>query len=603
LVVALLVAIGGLALAVAQTIRAERNATRGRAALARAEQHLEAHDVRAARADLLEAVGNFRQMDDHLGSMGPFGPIARVTPFLRIQIRGAQDFAQAGELLSTAGLHLADAASELIDPKDPRVELADALPRLRAVRAALIEGIEALDRAADKVRALDGYRLLGPLESARADLRTRLPRVGTRAVSARGGLDALIDMLGGSGPRRFLVFSQNPDEVRPTGGFIGTYGVLATRTGHMSLDRYASTNSWYASRPDAALPPAQAAQPLRLASPPQVQTLANVNATADFPAAGRLAAQLWKRGGEQPVDGVVTMTPAAMARILRVLGPVHVPGYDETVTAANLASRVDFHLHLEPPPPDTPGGRKAFLIELVHVVVQRLLAAPASSWDPLARAIGDGFGAREAMAWSSKPVIQHALVARSWDGTIPDVSGDFFYQGEFEYSAKNGQGLHRTFDHRVVLNPDGSAEVTTKVTITNTLPPDYGYDGRLNIDSLSFITVYGPAGATLSAAADPPDAASQPLQGHPASSWFAAADPLSSTTFTVAWHVPRLLVPVADGGFEYQLRFMRPAAHNGDVLHLRVTLPRGWAWDGAAPPATTTLSDDVNAAWRMAEKR
>ena len=50
-----------------------------------------------------------------------------------------------------------------------------------------------------------------------------------------------------------------------------------------------------------------------------------------------------------------------------------------------------------------------------------------------------------------------------------------------------------------MLRADGSAHVTTRVTINNTLPPNYGYDGTLNIDSLSFVTIYGPNGATLAA--------------------------------------------------------------------------------------------------------
>ena len=103
------------------------------------------------------------------------------------------------------------------------------------------------------------------------------------------------------------------------------------------------------------------------------------------------------------------------------------------------------------------------------------------------------------MGWSSEPVIQDALTAQAWDGTLPQVPGDFFYEGEFEYGAKNGGGLHRTFEHNVVLRADGSAKVTTHVTIDNTLPPNYGFGHDLNIDSLSFVTVYGPNGATLGA--------------------------------------------------------------------------------------------------------
>ena len=320
--------------------------------------------------------------------MGPIAPVARVTPFVRIQIRGATDFSDAGELLSTAGLHLVDAASRVLDPKDTHLRLSAALGELRNIRAALDSGIGALDGAADKIRALDGYRLLGPLNNARDDLKGRLPRVGRRAVSARDGLDALIDMLGGSGPRRFLLFSQNPDEVRPTGGYIGTYGVLTTRNGHVvarpvHVDEQLGTTP----HPQAVLQPAQAALPLQLDTPPQAQTIANVNATADFSAAGRLAAQAlaagW-RAARQRRDLDDAAGDGAHRRRARSGAGSRLPrdGHRApTSSSASTSTRTS-----QPPPAG--GGRKDFLVALVKVVMQRVLDAPASKWDPLAQ--GDG---------------------------------------------------------------------------------------------------------------------------------------------------------------------------------------------------------------------
>ncbi len=595
---ALLAAVVGLfTLAVVETVRADQAGVRGKAALLRAELHIRARKVGPARRDLVEARADFRQMQHDLANMGPFAPVARVTPFLRIQVRGAKAVADTGELLTGAGLHLVDAAKRVLEPRDTHLRVSEALGEFRNIRTALNNGISALDHAAEKMRTLDGYRLVGPLNGARRDLDQRLPRISGRAVSARAGLDALIDMLGGSGPRRFLVFSQNPDEVRPTGGFIGTYGLLVTRDGHLTLDRYDSTDTWYLAHPQAKVPPEQAPLPLQLNSPPQAQTIANVNATADFPSAARLASGLWQLGGEQKVDGVISMTPDVMARVLRVLGPVVVPAYGETVDANNVIGRVDFHTHVDTTALAHPATRKAFLIELVHVVLQRMLDAPASRWEPLASAMARGFVAREAMAWSDRPTIAHALAARAWGGALPRTSGDFFYEGDFEYVAKNGRGLKRTFDHDVVVHADGSGVVTTKVTIANTLPPNNR--SLLNIDSLSFVTVYGPAGAALDAASDPPDADSPAIAGHPASSWFASADPLSSTSFRLRWDVPRLLTPAPNGARTYQLHFMRLPAHFGDVIHLHVSLPPGWKWKNSAPPRTVLLNQDLIGSWQL----
>src|SRR5205807_8794081 len=121
-------------------------------------------------------------------------------------------------------------------------------------------------------------------------------------------------------PRRYLLFSQNPDEVRPTGGFIGTYGVLtAGPDAPVALDRYEPIENWTTTHTNARVPNDQLDSVFRFRNPPLPQTLANVNAVPDWPKAARLATELWQRGGEEPVDGVLSVTPAFLARILAVV--------------------------------------------------------------------------------------------------------------------------------------------------------------------------------------------------------------------------------------------------------------------------------------------
>jgi hypothetical protein len=176
---------------------------------------------------------------------------------------------------------------------------------------------------------------------------------------------------------------------------------------------------------------------------------------------------------------------------------------------------------------------------------------------------------------------------------LPATGGDFFYDGEFAYAAKNGRGLKRTFDHLVTLQPDGSGRVTTTVTIANTEP----FSPTTNIDSLSYLTFYGPAGARLVSSSLPPDAAEPSLSDHPAVGWDLSASPLGTTTLTFTWSAPLLAVRQADGTWHLQLRWVHLPDHTRDTLHLRVDVPRGWKWKGPAPPAAVSLDRDVVGTW------
>jgi hypothetical protein len=369
---------------------------------------------------------------------------------------------------------------------------------------------------------------------------------------------------------------------------------MSTTGGHVTLDRYASIESWYQGHPATEIPPIQAPTPFRLSDPPVPQSFANVNATADWPSAARLAMAMWQRGGEAPVDGVLSITPEFMSRVLGVLGPVVVPGYPETVTSSNVVDRIDYHTHLEAVAPGA--NRKEFIVELARVVVQKLLDAPAATWDPLGRAVSAAFDARESMAWAQPAVVQRAVSDRRWAGALPTTAGDFFYDSEFAYAAKNGRGLRRTFDHVVTLQPDGSGRVTTTVTIADTQP----FSPTSNIDSLSYLTLYGPAGATLVSSSRPPDASEPPLSGHPAEGWDLSAPPLGTTTLTFTWSVPRLAIRQADGSWHFQLQWLPLPAHAGDTLRLRVDVPSGWTWKGSRPPAVIPLDHDVVGTWVLA---
>lgn len=591
---AAVLALGGFILL--QVVSAAGSGRRGRAALARAEAAISARDLTAARRDLVVARQAFARTRAEIDALGPVAAVARRVPVLGNQVKAVDTFASAGSELSQAGGTLVDAAEAIVHPPDGRLPVSAALDALRGTQRSLGPAVAAVARASDQVARLEGRFLIGPLARARDDLARRLPRIRARATAADHGLSALLAFAGDSGPKRYLFLSQNPDEVRPTGGFIGTYGVLTAAAGKLGLERYDAIENWVGTRPQADVPPAQVGPPFQYHDPPLRRTLADVNNLPDWPQAAQLAANLWRAGGEAPVDGVISFTPGFMGAVLSVVGPVAVPAYDETVTAENLDQRLNFYTHQAKPPPGT--GRKDFVAVLAETVMRKLLDAPASQWEPLGRAMGQAFDAREAMAWSTDPLVASTLAERGWDGAFPVHAGDFFYNSEFAYLSKNGRGIRRAYDHRVELKPDGGARITTKLTLTNTEPPDpFG-----NASSLAYLTIYGPEGAVLDQGASDPFGFHEPtLAGHPATGWFRAATPAGGqTTLTVVWDVPRVARQRPDGAWEYALRWMNAPDHTGDMVNLAFRLPPGWKWKGAPPPAQLSLDREITGTWLLA---
>ena len=591
LVLLALLLMGTGALSVYRSFRAADTGTQAKAALLKGEAHLAEGKLADAAKDLASARDGFIRMQKEIHGVGPLLYVARVTPFVRMQVRGAEAFAGAGRLLADAGLEIADTAGPILAPADPNAPSPNDLATLRRLQASVRSGVRALDTAVDRIAALNGKRLVGPIGSAREDLARRLPRIQNRAHSAMDGLDALVAFSGGAGDRRYLFLSQNPAEPRPTGGYMGTYGVMTAHDGKLTLDRYDGIEEWTRPRPQVAIRPDKAGSPFPFISPPFNQTIANLNNVPDWPSVARAAMDMWKQGGEQPVDGVLSVSTGFLGRLLAVTGPAFVPEYNETVTPANFVNRMDFYAHQ--------GGTigvnsKDFIGALAEVVLRRVLTVPASQWRALGTVVGQSFDAREAMAWTTDAAASDTLAARQWDGALPAASGDFFSEAPFAFAGKAGRGLKRIYDHSVVAAPDGSAIVTTSITIENTEPISL-----TNPDSLTYVRLYGPEGATLDSASDPPAALESPIAGHPAAGWFVSAPPLGRTTLKVVWTVPDLFKENSDGTRSYALTWWRVPDHTGDILNLSIQLPAGWRWSGEVPPTTRRLDADISAVWTV----
>lgn len=593
--VAVLGLVGVGAFAAMTAASAARQGNLARFALLRAESRISERDLDGARAELVAADTALAEMKARLDRLGPLRLVALAVPVVRSQLIAVETIQSSGVVLASAGLDLADAAEGLVETRAGEDAISTALTRLGAVNESLGRGAASVRTAAADLADLDRRWLPGPVGDARDELAGRLPDLERRVTSAAEGLDALLRFAGAEGDRRYLFLSQNPDEIRPTGGFIGTYGLISMGPGAFALDRFEPIHVFLQRHPTAVVPAAEAGSPFRFVNPPRAMSLANVNSTPDFAAAGRRAVDLWNGAGEPAVDGAFSVTPAFMARILEVLGPVDVPDYGERVTAANIIERFDFYTDELEDLAITNVERKGFVASLAEVVMDRLLAAPANRWQALGDAMAAGFDAREAMAWSTDEVVAQALANRNWDGTLPEVGGDFFYNGEWSYAAKFNRGIRRTFDHHVHLRDDGSARITTTMVVANTRERS-----PFNPGTLSYVTLYGPAGAVLDpAASDPPVSEEPAVAGHPGWGWFVNAPPLGRVTLRATWTAEDITRPGPGGTRDYSLTFLGVPDHTGDVLNLRVEPPAGWRWQGDPPPAQFSLDDDVRGSWRL----
>jgi hypothetical protein len=160
------------------------------------------------------------------------------------------------------------------------------------------------------------------------------PRIQPELAQLDGWLHVAPALLGVRAPERLLIELLDRGELRTTGGYLGSYGVMTIQGGRIqpftladiqSLDRpYEQRAHW---------PGPPAAYPWW---PMPGFGLRDSNLSPDFPTASRLAIQLLAKEGGPQVQGVVAFNVVAIERVLAVVGSIAMPSYHLSVTAQNL---------------------------------------------------------------------------------------------------------------------------------------------------------------------------------------------------------------------------------------------------------------------------
>ncbi len=126
--------------------------------------------------------------------------------------------------------------------------------------------------------------------------------------------------------------SQDGAELRPTGGWAGSFGIVDVGASGVKLESYQDVFV-LPEPPVRVVPPLGALQSTKF-------NFRNANWWIDFPTSAEAMLGFWNACRQQPVDGIVLVDTVVMADLLRVLGPVTVPLHKETFTSENLLGRL-----------------------------------------------------------------------------------------------------------------------------------------------------------------------------------------------------------------------------------------------------------------------
>jgi len=374
-------------------------------------------------------------------------------------VRSGDRLLAVGQSVTSAGQHLGRGMKHMQSAELVVGEDVVPVPLVDVLRDALAEFEEA------HVRLVEAEQTLGdiPVSLLPGDVREQVQALETALPLAAAKLGAFVEqgdlmlaVLGAERERDYLLAFQNNHEMRATGGFLGSIGLV-----HVDRGTVEEIDVQTVYDPDGQLKEFIAPPP-PLAAITDRWYMRDANWFIDYAVSAEKIGDFFEKEGGPTVDGVIALTPNVIQGMLELTGPIEMPAYEVTVTADNFTAvtqqEVTYFYDRELNRP------KQFLADLTPVLLNRVLSGQQD--DPLAvlSMFTELLHEKHLLLWLRDTDEAQRIAEIGWDASLPaNEPGILGIVNSNIGGHKSDQFISQEVDYRTNVLADGSVEATVTI--------------------------------------------------------------------------------------------------------------------------------------------
>ncbi len=264
------------------------------------------------------------------------------------------------------------------------------------------------------------------------------------------------EFLGFNGPHTYLVLFLNNTELRPAGGFIGSYAVVRVENGHTDIKMISGTETLdlAADKTKIPVPPKPLADYLKV----DRWYFRDSNWSPDFSVSAKQALDFYTRENgvaATEIDGVVGITTDVLEDLLRLSGPVAVQGI--AFTPENVIEKLEYEVEYGYQQRGiSVADRKQIMTELMHTIMQRLGSSMVTRFKDYVDLAYRLAAERHVMLYSPNTELQTKIAVLGWDATTVTSSLDYLWWIDANLTAlKTDHALQRNVRYEITPRADG----------------------------------------------------------------------------------------------------------------------------------------------------
>jgi hypothetical protein len=576
LVIGLLLVVGALAITLPYSRQVKAiaaDANQAKSYLSAAES-----DLRAERFH--DASLNLRAANQAFGSAYEKAmvlkekPVAKL-PFINDQVRALNDILYIGEGVSNLLTDVSVVGEEvLLTLKSDKINLSglDEAQRkhLLGLLVKMGEDLKTsqfqIDSTKEALVRLQKYKNSAIWSSVVGQLDVTLPEVFQGFDNLQTASLVVPELLGYDNEKTYLFLMQNNDELRPSGGFIGTYGILKWRNGE--IVSFFTDNIYNIDGPAekglSTVPP----EPIKKYLGIGKWFMRDANWWPDFPTSVKKVEELYHlEGGREKIDGVIAINPNVIADLLGYFGEIQIEGikFNKDNFTDELQYQVESGFYRRGISRE---ARKDIIGELSNELQTRIYALPSNQWSVLFGILQKNLDGKFILLNSANPLLQAFYQEHQWAGEVSQAPGDYLQVVDANLAAlKTDRVMKRSVAYRLKEDATGlQAEVRLS----------YKNEGQFDWKTTRYRTynrVYVPQGSVLrSATINGQEMAVNEIavteeSGKTAFGYFFEVEPQQTVVITYKYQLPNSLAQSLKAG-DYVLTVQKQAG----LIDLPITL-------------------------------
>ena len=456
--------------------------------LALSQKAASAQDLYYTNMELQAASQNFSQAQKEFSGINFLAQEAfKIVPQVNKQFITAKKLVEIGQKLSASAVLITDTLSQINSSStDQNQNLTDKLSALKDSLNLVLPDIKLANQDLNDIYLNE---IPQEYQSKIELLQTNLPVLEKNITKFINYSDLILKFLGQDSQKRYLLLFQNNNEIRPTGGFIGSYALIDIDRGNIRKINVPSGGPY----------DLRAGLKANIKSPLPLNIInprwefQDANWFADLPTSADKLIWFYEKSGGPTVDGLIFVNATFLEKILALTGPIELTDYNKTITAENFFTEIQESVELEYD--KTQNKPKQIIADLTPIIINRLLHTKQQKFSELLDIMLSSLSEKEIQLYFTNYSLEKLVLDNNWGGQMKDTDNDYLEIVSTNIAGeKTDAKIDQQADLKTAIQPDGTIINTLTITKTHTGQAGEVFYGVPNID---YLRIYVPKGSEL----------------------------------------------------------------------------------------------------------